>query len=266
MALEASGMSSEGLVYSGDYRSLHSPIEGQQTTGLITASQGRFSYVKWNLMPRERHHQLERGARLSRSVPFFTNEQQPIHLSFKRSPIGEEIKVTMTPATKPIQLVLKEYTSRSWQQLQVNHKKVSYVHVLSCDLQKGHALLKNKFLVLDLRDSRCLHAESLRNLAANFDRVFVLVNAHTSLDSERVAISLQRDKKVLVFGEPSAGFYGELETISLTSSHGLFLTPKGVLRQPRLEPDYPIRDSFIFAGGQDLLLSESLETIVTLIN
>lgn len=93
--------------------------------------------------------------------------------------------------------------------------------------------------------------------------LFLLVDRYTSGGKETLAGMLQRHAHATLIGEVTSGRTAPVELTELSDNKFLLITehPDKSSGSAPLVPDYPIKDSLMFAAGQDEILSQTLKLV-----
>lgn len=93
--------------------------------------------------------------------------------------------------------------------------------------------------------------------------LFLLVDRYTSGGRETLAGMLQRHAHATLIGEVTSGRTAPVELTELSANKFILVTehPEKTSPSAPLIPDYPIKESLMFAAGQDEILSQTLKMV-----
>ncbi|SMF22039.1 hypothetical protein [Pseudobacteriovorax antillogorgiicola] len=275
LALAAGGIAGPSLVPQGNLiTEQHSQMQSPYYSGVITERKGRYFYVKY-VVPKSPAAKLglRRGDRLDQDIPFASAKLQSLTLMVKKSPLDQALKVSLSFAPSPDQL-LTQWTLASETVIPLNKKhSASYLHLIDCS-SSSSPILKNHLdrsrsrsqsVIIDLRDSSCDDEDqALSNLLASPLKdtpIYLLSNHRTRQGAERLLARIKEKRpQTFTIGELTAGQWAN-RSAQVLSSGLILLIPERKVVQAGFQPDHILKDGLLFSEGNDQLLQGALSWI-----
>ena len=238
--------------------------------GVTQERRGKSFYVKYALpYGLKSDTRLLRGDQITRLAERESAASPELTLRLRPEPIAAPKTIAVQPSAQNYRETMKIYSEQSMQRFNSGDKKLHYLHVLDCSdlIAPVLAEFANKSaavdsVIIDLRDSFCLSSTMAAKLISELPsktKVYFLQNQQTRMGAEDLIIAVKKLRQgTLTIGEPTRGFQNSRQQAQLHNRPEFLYLPSQLSPGSPSNPDYRVKDSFIFAQGKDDLLSAAL--------
>lgn len=237
--------------------------------GVFSSKIGRYDYVRYPTpLAKLLNIDASRGDRLELIPSQISAEKHKI--SIKQEPLSQAKRFEFEKQKLNYQKVMRVYSQETARSFKLPSKNSMYIHLLDCSSfveptfrEFIAAEKRNNLVILDLRDSYCESSLTIEKALTVIDRkvpIAFLQNRQTRKGAEDLIQNLRKIRSnILVLGEPSAGYQGDREAITLKDlPWSLNVTKNPLSKTTSIEPDFYIKDSFMFSADADDLLNKAL--------